>query len=152
MPLNDYQKNWILGQMGASPDEYQVDESTQSIVPKVNKSPALTPSPYQPKLETGVPNPNAPQIATSTPAEAFGKSALEAAPSSLAGGAGAAGTLMGLTGLGLDMTGAGALLGIPLMAGGAYLASKGAKAIQKKVEPQAWQQDISQQQQEHPIA
>jgi hypothetical protein len=149
MPLTDYQKNWLIQQSGYDPKEYDVDENTQTIFPRNNQQPASTPTTYEPKLDPGyrpIPQPQ------SSATGAFAKSALESAPSSLAGGLGAGAAMMGLTAAGLDMTGIGAVAGIPLMALAAYGAAKGTRAIQKQVEPEAWQQQVAQAQQEHPIA
>ena len=121
MPLNDYQKNWLIQQSGYDPKDYDFDEGTKSIVSKVPQQPASSPTVYQPKLDPGYRPVGQPQT---TATGAFARSAVEAAPSSIAGGAGAGLGALALGAAGLDMTGIGALAGIPLMALAAYGAAK----------------------------
>ncbi len=84
MPLTPEQKNWLVTQMGYSPEQYDVDESTRSLVPRQQSSPqpASGVTTYQPKLEGGV----RPVAQQTTTGGAFATSALEAAPGAILGG------------------------------------------------------------------
>ena len=81
MPLNDYQRSWLLQQQGFDPDKYTLDSSEENIIPKPTlNQPALNPSPYEAKLSAN------PSFTTSqsgnqnTALETFVKSAAEYAP------------------------------------------------------------------------
>lgn len=148
--LTDQQKQQIVINRGLDPSKYRVsgDENYVEEIP-TNQQPSSTPTPYQPKLDvnngiTATPPKNS---LLSTTAKTFAQEA----PSALAGGAAAGGTLSLLSALGAPETGGLSLLGLIPAAIAAYGASRATKAVQGEVESQEWQQNVAQAQQEHPV-
>jgi len=148
MPLQPYQRDWLIQQQGFDPARYTLSDDESEIIPKpVNLQPALNPTPYPDKIQT------APQKSSAT--SAFITSAEENAFPSLMSGVGAGAALTGI-GTVLDMTGAGSLVGIPLqilgtMAAG-YGANRLARQVQRNYQSPEFQQEVAQAQTEHPTA
>lgn len=147
MPLQPFQRDWLIQQQGFDPSQYTLSDDESEIIPKpTNLQPALNPTPYQPKVEPQ-PKPGA----VSAGITSFEENAF---PSLISGvGAGTA-----LTGIGtiLDATGVGAPVGIPLqilgtMAAG-YGANRLARQVQRNFQSPQFQQEVAQGQAEHPIA
>lgn len=145
MPLSEDQKRQIILNRGLNPSAWKVsdDETRVEPISNISAQPSVSSEGIFPSRNTG-------DSPLTTGLKSFGQEALP----SFGGGVAAAGTaaLLGEAGLGLTSTGYGALLGIPLIAAGAYLGSKGVGALQNAVEPESWQQNVAQSQALNPKA
>lgn len=79
--LNDFQKRWVLEQSGYDPDKYQLNDDG-SIVPKVKEQPVVSDNSFQTSLEVRP----APETNGYGVKGTFAGSAVEAVPSTFAGG------------------------------------------------------------------
>lgn len=145
MPFTPEVKRQIIINKGFDPNEYDVDEDAMEIVPK-------EPSIEQPSFSTTSGQVKLPPTPTNSALSTFGKSFAQSAPSSIAGGLGAAGGIALGGALAPETGGLSLLLPLLLGAGGGFGASKVAQKIQEKIEPQPWQENVAQAQAQHPMA
>lgn len=151
MPLPQEVRDEIVREHGYDPTQWDIADDFSSFIPKQQSVP------QQPAETVGTGISTIPKLALSapppanTPIQTFGKTFLHEAPSAIGGGAAAAGVLTALGGAS-SLTGAGALMGIPLMIAGGYLGARGVRSIQEAVEPESWRVGAEQAAAENPTA
>lgn len=143
--LTQEQKNQALINNGYDPSSYSVDDDG-NVFETNKQSPAVGTNEVLTKPES-----QSPVLSSDTPLTTFGKSALSAAPSSLATGAGTAGGLALAGSLGLAPETGGLSL-IPLLfgLGGGMLGGYGASKLQQAIEPESMQQNVAESQATNP--
>jgi len=148
MPLQDYQKDWLIKQNGLDPSQYTLDDNEENIIPKPSKNqPSLGNTPYEPKLLanpgfTGLKSGN-----QNSALETFVKSFAESALPTMAGGAGAGIATAEMNPLAHVLP---PWSEIGFGVGGALVGSALGRGVQHAIEPEAWQQNVAQAQAENP--
>lgn len=168
MPITNSVAQGIVSSHGLDPTRYGVSDDGSSIVPLTAPTQATVavfpatgiPQDFQGQAQAQIQqilNPSTQQSQVQvtpqdSPLVTGIKSAIDVAPSTIGAGIGAASVpaFMEGAGLTLDSTGAGALLGIPLMLGGAYIGGKSINKVQQAVEPDSYKQDLRQSQDANP--
>lgn len=140
--LTQEQKNQALINNGYDPSSYSVDDDG-NVFETNKQSPAVGTNEVLTKPES-----QSPVLSSDTPLTTFGKSALSAAPSSLATGAGTAGGLALASWLLGPEVGLPATLAFGL--GGGMLGGYGASKLQQAIEPDSMQQNVAESQATNP--